>query len=212
MANKTIAIFDANSFHKQNIEALLFACILEKKVNKLTVLDLNHYEQDIFLPKRDEWKKEGEILSTNIFSNTSYKICAKTLPDQNKLLNLADSLKTSSDILIINVNSQQYQFNSKFYELADEIVLFADLERDVSTNIVNFFLRHAIKQKKIHLIIHNYKLNVQSEKIYLHLLKQFKAPNVTISSIDVVPTFKNLKEIENVDPWNEIYKKINSDF
>lgn len=212
MTNKTIAIFDVNSFHKQNIETLLFACILEKKVNKLTVLDLNHYEQDIFLPKRDEWRKEAEILTTSIFSNTSYKICAKPLPDQNKLLNLANGLKTNNNILIINVNSQQYQFNSKFYELADEIVLFADLERDVSSNIVNFFLRHAIGQKKIHLIVHNYKLNIQSEKIYLQLLKQFKAPNVTISNIDVVPSFNSLQEIENVDPWKEIYKKINSAF
>ena len=39
-------------------KTLLFACILEKKVNKLTVLDLNHYEQDTILPKRDEWKKQ----------------------------------------------------------------------------------------------------------------------------------------------------------
>ena len=212
MANKTIAVVDINSFHKQNIETLLFACILEKKVNKLTVLDLNHYEQDVLLPKREQWQKEGEILTTRIFSNTSYQICVKSLPDQNKLLNLAKALQAISNILLINANSQQYQLNSQFFELADEIVIFADLEKDITTNIVKFFLRHQLKDKKVYLIVHNYKLNIQSEKVYLHLLKQFKSTNVIINNIDSVPEFNSLKEIENVDPWKEIYKKINSTF
>lgn len=212
MANKTIAIVDINSFHKQNIETLLFASTLEKKVNKLTVLDLNHYEQDTLLPSRDNWQKEGEILTTKLFSNTSYQICSQALLEQNKLLNLAKALQAISDILLINANSQQYQLNTCFYSLADEIVIFADLDKNIMNNIINFFLRHNLKKKKVHLIIHNYQLNIQAEKTYLHLLKQFKSPNVTISNIDKVPELKSLKEIENVDPWLEIYKKINSSF
>ncbi|MBQ0045801.1 MAG: hypothetical protein KBS35_02830 [Mycoplasma sp.] len=212
MANKTIAIVDINSFHKQNIETLLFASILEKKVNKLSVLDLNHYEQDKLLPSRDKWQKEGEILTTRLFSNTSYQICAQTSLEQNKLLNLAKALKAISDILVINANSLQYNFNTDFYLLADEIVLFADLEKDIMKNIMNFFLRHTLKNKKIHLIIHNYQLNIQSEKVYLHLVKQFKKPNITISNIDKIPDFKTLGDLENIDPWLEIYKKINSAF
>ncbi len=210
MANKTIAIVDINSFHKQNIETLLFACILEKKVDKLTVLDLNHYEQDALLPKKDIWQKEGEILTTRLFSNTSYQICTQASLEQNKLLNLAKALQAISDILLINANSQQYKFNTSFYQLADEIIIFADLEKDITKNIINFFLRHNLKEKKVHLIIHNYKLNVQNEKTYLHLLKQFKSPNITISNIDTIPEFKTLNDIENVDPWLEIYKKIKS--
>ena len=210
MASKTIAIVDINSFHKQNIETLLFACILEKKVDKLTVLDLNHYEQDALLPKKDAWQKEGEILTTRLFSNTSYQICTQASLEQNKLLNLAKALQAISDILLINANSQQYQFNTGFYKLADEIIIFADLEKDITKNIINFFLRHNLKDKKVHLIIHNYKLNIQNEKTYLHLLKQFKAPNITISNIDTIPDFNSLNDIENVDPWLEIYKKIKS--
>ena len=212
MANKTIAIVDINSFHKQNIETLLFASILEKKVNKLTVLDLNHYEQDKLLPERDVWQKEGEILTTRLFSSTSYQICTQASLEQNKLLNLAKALQAISDILVINANSQQHKLNSPFYSLADEIVIFADLEKDINKNILNFFLLHDLKNKHVHLIIHNYKLNIQSEKVYLHLLKQFHAKNIKISNIDEVPELKSLKEIENVDPWLEIYKKINSTY
>lgn len=212
MANKTIAIVDINSFHKQNIETILFACILEKKVNKLTILDLNHYEQDALLPKKDAWQKEGEILTTRLFSNTSYQICTQASLEQNKLLNLAKALQAISDILLINANTQQHSFNSNFYLLADEIVIFADLEKDAINNIMNFFLRHNLGKKKIHLVVHNYKLNIQNEKTYLYLLKQFKAPNITISNIDLIPEFKSLQEIESIDPWLEIYKKINSTF
>lgn len=212
MANKTIAIVDINSFHKQNIETLLFASILEKKVNKLTVLDLNHYEQDSLLPKRDMWQKEGEILTTRLFSNTSYQILAQASLEQNKLLNLVKALQAISDILIINANSLNHQSNTPFYTLADEIVIFADLEKNITNNIINFFLRHTLHNKRIHLVIHNYKLNIQSEKTYLHLLNQFKAKNVKIYNIDTVPELKSLQEIENVDPWLEIYKKINSTF
>lgn len=212
MANKTIAIVDINSFHKQNMETLLFASILEKKVNKLSVLDLNHYEQDKLLPSRDKWKKEGEILTTNLFSNTSYQICSQMSLEQNKLLNLARTLQSNSDILLINVNRLQYSMNTDFYLLADEIVLFADLEKDITKNIMNFFLRHMLKDKKIHLIIHNYKLNIQNEKTYLSLIKQFKRENITISNIDKIPDLTTLNQIENIDPWLEIYKKINSAF
>ncbi|MCQ2956829.1 MAG: hypothetical protein MJ233_03150 [Mycoplasmoidaceae bacterium] len=210
MKSKTIAIVDINNFHKQNIETLLFACVLEKKVNKLSVLDLNHYEQDGLLPKRDHWQKEGEILMTQLFSNTSYQICAQTSPDAKKLLNLAKTLSAISDILVINANSQQHELNSQFYNFADEVVIFADLEKDITKNIMNFFLTHTLKNKKVHLIVHNYQLNIQHEKVYLHLLKQFNSPNITISNIDSVPELKTLQDIENVDPWLEIYKKINS--
>lgn len=212
MANKTISIVDINSFHKQNIEALLFACILEKKVDRLLVLDLNYYEQDTILPKRDEWTKQGEILTTSLFNNTSYQILSKTSVDQNKLLNLVKTLKPISDILLINANSQQYQFNTEFYKMSDVVVVFADLQKDINNNLINFFLTHSLKNKKIHLVIHNYQSNIQTEKQYLHLLKQFKAPNITISNIDKIPELKSIEEIENIDPWVEIYKKINSTF
>lgn len=212
MANRTIAVVDLNSFKKQNIETLLFACILEKKVNKLTVLDLNHYEQSTLLPKIANWQKEGEILTTQLFSNTSYQIVNKVSPAQNNLLNLAKALQAISDILVINCNANQYQLNTEFYLLADDIVIFADLEKDITTNIINFFLRHKLAGKQIHLIVHNYKLNIQSEKIYLHLLKQFHNKNIKISNIDHIPDLKSLSEIETVDPWLEIYKKINSTF
>lgn len=212
MANKIIAIADINSFCNQNIETLLFACILEKKVNKLSVLDLNHYEQDKLLPEREEWKKEGEILTTQIFSNTSYQISTKTALEQNKILNLAKALSDISDILLINSNANTFDYNTQFYNCADEIVLFADLEQDINRNLINFFMRHALKNKKIYLFVHNYKLNIQSEKTYLYLLKQFKAPNIIINNIDAIPQFKTLEEIENVDPWLDIYKKINSAF
>lgn len=212
MANKTIAVVDINSFHKQNIETLLFASILEKKVDKLTVLDLNHYEYGKLLPRKDAWQKESEILTTQLFANTSYQICDKTLPEQNKLLNLAKALQAVSDILVINSNSQQSKFNSQFYDLADQIVIFADLEKNITTNIMNFFLAHTLKNKKIYIIVHNYKINVQSAKDYLHLLKQFKAKNITISNIDTVPDFASLQAIENIDPWKEIYKLIRAKF
>lgn len=212
MGNKTIAIVDINNFHKQNIESLIFACILEKKVNRLTVLDLNNISQDKLLPNKEHWQKEGDILTTRLFSNTSYQICSQMSVEQNKLLNLAKALQAISDILLINVNSQQYNVNTNFYELANEIVVFADLEKDAITNVMNFYLKHSLKNKKILIVIHNYKSNVQNDKTYLQLLKQFKSPNITICNIDNIPEFKTLKEIENVDPWLEIYKKINSTF
>ncbi|MCQ3908235.1 MAG: hypothetical protein MJ200_01405 [Mycoplasmoidaceae bacterium] len=135
-----------------------------------------------------------------MFSNTSYQICTQVSPEQNKLLNLAKTLQAISNVLLINPNSQQYKFNSPFYSLSDEIVIFADLEKDINKHILNFFLTHELKNKHVHLIIHNYKLNIQSEKVYLHLLKQFHSKNIKISNIDSVPELKSLKEIENVDP------------
>ncbi len=213
MANqKTYAIVDLNDSHKQNIETLIFACILEKKVNNLSVLDLNYLGQDTLLPKKENWQKEDEILTTQLFSNTSYQICNQTSPDANKLLNLAKTLQAISDILIINTNCQQYFINTPFLNFADEIAIFVNLEQNAINNIMNFFLMHRLKNKKIHLIIHNYRSNVQNEKDYLNLLKQFRSPNITIGNIDKVPEISFLKEIENIDPWLEIYKKINSAF
>ena len=209
MANKTIAIVDINSFLKQNIESLLFACILEKKVNKLSILDLNNFGQNKLLPEKDKWAKEGEILTTTIFSNTSYQICLSAQPEQNKLINLAHTLHAVSDILIINANNQRHHYNSPFYQFADEVVIFADLEKDIIKNVLNFFMQHDLRKKKILLFVHNYRENIQSEKTYLELLKQFKMLNITICNIDCVPEFGSLKEIEQIDPWTNIYKKIN---
>ncbi|MCQ3907335.1 MAG: hypothetical protein MJ219_00825 [Mycoplasmoidaceae bacterium] len=106
------------------------------------------------------------------------------------------------------MNNQQHKSNSPFYEIVNEIVIFADLERNVTNNIINFFLKHNLKGKHIHLIVHNYKLNMQSEKAYLNLLKQFKQNNIVINNIDTVPDFANLSDLENIDPWLDIYKLI----
>lgn len=210
MANKTIAVVDLNNFHKQNIESLLFACVLEKKVNKLTVLDLNHLGQDKLLPPTDQWQKEGEILTTRLFANTSYQICLQASVEQNKLINLAKALQAISDILLINANSQRYEVNSSFFNLSDEIFIFADLQQDIITKVMNFYLKHNLKNKKITLVIHNYKTNVQNDKTYIQLLKQFKATNVLIEKIDQIPDFVSLKKIQSIDPWLKIYKFINS--
>lgn len=212
MVNKIIVIVDIDNFHTQNIETLLFASILEKKVSKLHVLDFNCYENGGLLPNLNNWAKNGELATVQLFSNTLYQICLQAPQDSNKLLNLAKSLSNASDTLIINTNNQCYEFNSVFYQLATDIVIFADMDKDVSTNIINLFLKHSIKNKKIHIVVHNYKENIQGHKAYLHLLKSFHSPNIDISMIDKIPSMKSLKEIENIDPWLEIYKKINSTF
>lgn len=212
MANKTIAIIDIDSFENQNIETLLFASILEKKINKLAVLDLNDVRNcDLIFNYFDKIKNK-ESLTTYLFSNTTYNICSPSVLDQNKLLNMAKSLKTNNDILIFNANCQDKQINSPFFMLSNEIVIFADLSKDVNKNIINFLLLYDLKGKHIHIFAYNFKRNVQTEKTYLCLKKQFNSKDFSINNIDKIPNMKSIKEIENIHPWLEIYKKINTTF
>ena len=211
MANKTIAIVDINNYNDQNIETLLFANILEKKYDHLTVLDLNDYANNSFI-KSKKWAKKAEFSTTALFDNTNYISLSKTPQDENKVVNLIDSLKKKNDILLINCDSKQYKNNTLFYAHADTIIVFANFVKDLSKNILSFFLQHSIKTKDVRIVFHNYLSNIQTDKTYLSMLRSFSNTNIKISNIEKIPKLKSLKDIESIDPWLDLYQKINSSF
>lgn len=211
MANKIITVCDLNNFAQQNAEVLLISNILEKKYDSVAVLDLNNIDSNNYL-KDLKFKEKGEISTAEVFDITSYHFITGEAYSTEKALNLVKSLSKKNEILLINTSFSQYFLNTDYYNLSDEIILFSRLNDSTINNVISFFLMHKIEDKKIHLFIFNKDKNIQSEKSFISLRKQLAQSNLILDNIDTLPYFKNLDEIKNVDPWIEIYKKINSTF
>lgn len=212
MVNRTIAIIDLDSSFNQHIETLLFACILEKKVKKVSVIDLNPFDGSDILPKRQFWKEQDDILTIELFDNTLYQIANKINPTQIKLANFVTYRQRYSDILLISGNNQQDNLNLPFFQKATDFVLFVDIKNNSAKNLIKFFVKHKAKDANVSILVYNYEDNVQLNKEYIQILKQFKNDKVSVDKIGSFPKLDNLKQIENIDPWQPIYKKINSTF
>lgn len=210
MSNNKLLIIDLNNFDNQSIEFLLIACILEKKVNRLNMINLNNLDESNYLLSKIKWEKRGEIFTSRILSNSNYQITAQASQNQNKLLNLANDLCSKSSAVVLNANNRQYEFNIPFFKLANQIIVFADILLDASNRLIKLFLEQDLVDKNIIIFLYNYSDNIQNKKKYLEISKRFKSKNISIYTIDNIPNFRTLNEIENMDPWLDIYKKINS--
>lgn len=211
MKNKVIAIYDLNDFNRQNIETLLFSNILEKKYDSLNIVDLNGENDNHFLRKL-KWKEKQEILMANIFDRSLYHFISDDCSDLEKPYNLVKSLKNKSEITLINVCYSQEPINTEFYQLADDIVIFANLNNHIINDMIQFFIMHKIENPKVWLFVINKDSNIQNDKAFIGLRKELSKSNVKLESLNEVPNFKTLDQIHNVDPWLEIYKKINNFF
>jgi len=212
MSNKTIGIVDLSNFDSQCLETLLFASILEKKYDACAIFDLNVYNTPKALSEVKKWSKGGEISKAKIFDNSLYHRMNKVPENENKALNYVQSLQDEYPILLINSCVVRYNINSKFFELCDEIVLFADFEQDLSKNILSFFLKQPVRNKKIHLVFYRFDESIQGAKKHLSMLKSFANSNIEIHRIVSAPKDQTLKELAEMEPWADIYKFINSNF
>lgn len=211
MANKVIAICDFNNFKKQNVEALLFANILEKKYDSVAILDLNDIDSNDYL-KDLKWKEKSNMLSTNVFDISTYHFVASQDYELSKVLNYAQALNNKNEVLIINTNFSKYSDNQDFYDNVDEIVIFTTLNQSMPNNLLGFFIANKIEKQKVKLFVFNDNKNIQTEKEFISLRKQLSKSNLTLESIKSLPYFKTLDEIKNIDPWIDIYKLINNLF
>ncbi len=211
MANKIIAICDFDNFNQQNVETLLFSNILEKKYDSVAILDHNSLSSNKYI-KDLKFKEKAQILTANVFNITSYNFIDGEAYNSEKALNLARSLANKNEILIINTSFSQYFLNTDYFKMADEIVIFSKLSDHIPNNLLSFFMLHKIENKKIYLYIINQDKNIQNEKSFISLRKQLSKSGLILDNISSLPYFKSLDEIRNVDPWLEIYKKINSTF
>lgn len=211
MENKVITVCDLDNFNKQNIEVLLFSNILEKQYDSISVLDLNDLDTNKFV-KNLKFKENGEILTTKVFDVTSYNFLGDEAWKSNKALNQAKILRDKNEILIINSSFTQFFVNTDFLNISDEIILFSSLSDHTINNLLNFFMLHKIENKKIYLFIFNEDKNIQTEKSFISLRKQLSKQDIILENISNLPEFKTIEDIEKVDPWLEIYKKINSTF
>lgn len=211
MVNKTIAILDLNNFNDQNIEVLLFASILEKKSDKLTVIDLNDYHDNSLINKY-KWTKKADISSLKLFNNTNYQSVYKVLNNAQTMQNTIETAVRSSDYLIVNTDFKQYKNNTDIFQNADEIVVFANFIRNIDKTILSFFLKHNIQNKKVHIIFYNFGDNVQHAKAYLSILTVFQKTGIRMSRVEKLPSIKTIDDIESIEPWVDIYHKIITEF
>lgn len=210
MANKIIAICDINNFKNQCLETLIFASILEKKsTNSLVVFDSNLNTANKYLVYDKTWKQSGNITKNNLFDNTTYQALVKEFPNDNKIVDFLLVLKNKNDFVIINTDAQKYQNNTILYKNSDIIAIFLDFQIDPINNLLNFFIKHNLNNKKIMLFLHNYVQNIQNQKKYMGLLKLISNQNVEIIKIKKMITANKLSELENIDPWLDIYQQIN---
>ncbi|MCQ2748345.1 MAG: hypothetical protein MJ223_03970 [Mycoplasmoidaceae bacterium] len=61
-------------------------------------------------------------------------------------------------------------------------------------------MKHKTKDANVSILVYNYEDNVQLNKEYIQILKQFKNDKVSVDKIGSFPKLDNLKQIENIDP------------
>lgn len=211
MANRTIAIFDLDSSNNQDMEVLVFSNLLEKRYSSVSVLDLNAGVRNRFL-KDTEWKKMDQISQAKAFDLTSYKLWDNESLNANKIANSISSLKEKNEILIINPNHSKTKVNEEVLQNVDYLLLFVSVKNNITSRILNFLMTHTFKNKTIYLFLTDFVNNMQNQKELVALKKQFKNSDFLIDTINKIPNFKSLKDIENIDPWLEIYKKLQKIF
>ena len=207
MASKTFAVFDLDSTKNQDMEVLILSNLLEKKYNSVTVLDLNVGAHNSFL-KDVAWKKVDQISQAKVFDLTSYQLWDNEALNANKIVNSISSLADKNEILIINPNYNKHKVNEEPLQNIDNLLVFVKVKNNITTHILNFLLAHTFKNKNIFIFVTGYDHNMQNQKEIVALKKQFKGSNFLIETINKIPNFKSLEDIESIDPWLEIYKKL----